>query len=547
MRRQAARPGFGAAVFAGGLVALGAAVGWSAPARSAVAPVTLESLLREMVDREALARYPEREYRTLQASSYDRASVAPDQPGWFANDDRGKYLRTETRDGRTEYVLMDVEGPGAVVRIWSANPEVAGTMRVYLDGASEPALAGPGADLLGGGGPIAGPLGGLRARGYSLYVPIPYARRAKITVDSNARPGLYYQVNYRTYPAGTPVETFSLAALAAAGPAVARVQQLLAAPPTVAAARTVALRQRAIAPGASTTVTLPGGANAVRSLTMRLTGGDPERTLRTTVIEMAFDGQPTVWAPVGDFFGSGLGHNAYEDWWRTVGGDGTMTARWVMPYQRAGTITLRNLGDKPVTASLAAGVDAWRWDERSMYFHATFRREADIPSRPARDWNYVTVRGRGLYVGDALAIHNDVARWWGEGDEKIYVDGERFPSHFGTGTEDYYGYAWCSTQLFSGPFHAQPRNDQRAQTVRMCRHHLGHAAVTRTRALDAIPFADSLRVDMEILHQADTARVDYAATAYWYARPGSRSNRGAAPEAARPPAGAGAARPDTRR
>jgi hypothetical protein len=238
-----------------------------------------------------------------------------------------------------------------------------------------------------------------------------------------------------------------------------------------------------------------------------------------------------VWAPAGDFFGSGLGHNPYEDWWRTVAGDGTMTARWVMPYQRSGAVTLQNLGERPVTATLVAGVGAWGWDDRSLYFHATFRRETNIPSRPARDWNYVSVRGRGVYVGDALAIHNNVAPWWGEGDEKIYVDGERFPSHFGTGTEDYYGYAWCSTQLFSGPFHAQPRNDQRAQTVRMCRHHRGHAAVTRTRALDAIPFADSLRFDMEVLHQSDSARVDYAATSYWYARPGAQSNRGTTPGA----------------
>ena len=38
---------------------------------------------------------------------------------------------------------------------------------------------------------------------------------------------------------------------------------------------------------------------------------------------------------------------------------------------------------------------------------------------------------------------NPVEAWWGEGDEKVFVDGEKFPSHFGTGTEDYYGYAWC--------------------------------------------------------------------------------------------------------
>ena len=57
-------------------------------------------------------------------------------------------------------------------------------------------------------------------------------------------------------------------------------------------------------------------------------------------------------------------------------------------------------------------------------------------------------------MGDTLAVVNGAAAWWGEGDEKIYVDDESFPSHFGTGTEDYYGYAWCRAKSFSSPFHA---------------------------------------------------------------------------------------------
>ena len=62
-----------------------------------------------------------------------------------------------------------------------------------------------------------------------------------------------------------------------------------------------------------------------------------------------------------------------------------------------------------------------------------------------------------MYVGDCLTLFNTVYAWRGEGDEKIYVDGESFPSHFGTGTEDYYGYAWCRPERFTGhPFIAQP-------------------------------------------------------------------------------------------
>ena len=94
-----------------------------------------------------------------------------------------------------------------------------------------------------------------------------------------------------------------------------------------------------------------------------------------------------------------------------------------------------------------------------MHFHAKWRAQFDVPTRPMIDWNYLTAKGQGVFAGVAFAIDNPVKDWWGEGDEKIYVDGETFPSHFGTGTEDYYGYAWCWPGLFTHAYHAQPRCD----------------------------------------------------------------------------------------
>ena len=91
-------------------------------------PVTFARLLSEMVDLGGLCEFPDPPFVTRQFSSYARASKTPDNPNaWFANGDRGKYLRTEKTNGRTEYVMMDAKGPGAVVRLWSANP--GGTLR----------------------------------------------------------------------------------------------------------------------------------------------------------------------------------------------------------------------------------------------------------------------------------------------------------------------------------------------------------------------------------------------------------------------------------
>ena len=67
--------------------------------------------------------------------------------------------------------------------------------------------------------------------------------------------------------------------------------------------------------------------------------------------------------------------------------------------------------------------------------------------------------GRGRFCGVMLHVWNPRGGWWGEGDEKFFVDGEKFPSTFGTGSEDYFGYAWCDPHLFQRAYHA-PDDDR---------------------------------------------------------------------------------------
>jgi len=197
-----------------------------------------------------------------------------------------------------------------------------------------------------------------------------------------------------------------------------------------------------------------------------------------------------------------------------------------MPYEKSARITVMNLGERKAAIYVAAKVGDWKWDSRSMHFHTNWRQEREIPTRPYKDWNYITIQGKGVYMGDTLALFNPVRDWWGEGDEKIWVDGESFPSHFGTGSEDYYGYSYVNPTVFQGPFSNQPRVDGPGN--------MGHTTNTRTRILDAIPFTKSIQTDMEIWHWAD-CKVSYAAATYWYALPGATSNRGPSPEEAAAP------------
>lgn len=194
-----------------------------------------------------------------------------------------------------------------------------------------------------------------------------------------------------------------------------------------------------------------------------------------------------------------------------------MSAWWAMPFERNCTITLTNYGEQPVEISKAAAVSGkWQWDERSMHFGTTWQQFTHIHARGdefAQDLTFADLKGRGVYVGDAVTVYNPNLGWWGEGDEKVYVDGETFPSHFGTGTEDYYGYAWGRYEPWiNHPFVAQPIGDG-------CYAHIGLAQNTRVRSLDAIPFTRSLRFDMELFDWSNI-HLNYAPITFWYMLPG---------------------------
>lgn len=486
----------------------------AASAASAAEPISLAGLLPEMTDLAAMAEFPAPAYVCRQSSSYDRSSTsATAGASWFANGDAGQYVRKEVNQGRDENVMMDERGPGCIVRIWSADPK--GTLRFYLDGAATPTFAAPWKDLLGG--TVAGlpaPLAGVRGRGWNLYLPIPYAQSCKVTIDQG---GSYYHINHRTYPAGTAVTSFAPDQLAAQAGAIAAVAEQLATParcnppPAGAATTPFALT---LAPGESAVLARLDGAQALRLVRLDWKpGADAEEpALRSTTIAMEFDGEQTVLAPLGDFFGSAPGINAYESLPFTVAKDGRMECRWAMPFRKSALITVTNHGRTPVPLSGALVSAPYAWSGASMLFHAKWRISHDLDTNPRTDWNYLLAAGQGVFAGASFAIDNPNRQWWGEGDEKIYVDGEAFPSTFGTGTEDYFGYAWCDTTTFTHAYHAQPRCDGPGN--------FGRSSVNRWHILDRIPFTRDLRFDMEIWHWK-RCLINASVTSYWYARPGA--------------------------
>ena len=473
------------------------------------ATITTATLLDDMTNLAGMAEFPNPAYTCRQFSSYDRAAKSP-QENWFANNDCGQYLRVEDRAGRKEHVMMDAAGPGAIVRIWSANP--AGTLRIYLDGAEQPVVEAPMSEVLGGklpGWPR--PIAGEYSKGWNLYFPIPYAQSCKVTSDKG---GFYYHVNYRTYAGGTPVETFQPEQVKALAPRLEKLAARLAEPrgePGELGGTAEGFSDEL--PAGETLRQEFKGPKALTRAVLRLTAKDREAALRGIILRVAFDGQRCIEAPLGDFFGSAPGINVYAALPLGMTKDGQMYCHWFMPFQQGAVVELVNTSHEAATIVGEFALQDYQWTARSLHFHAKWRGEFDVPTRPMVDWNYLTAQGQGVFAGVAFAIDNPVKDWWGEGDEKIYVDGETFPSHFGTGTEDYYGYAWCFPELFTHAYHAQSRCDGPGN--------YGRTSVNRFHILDRIPFTHDFKFDMELWHWNEKCKVNMAVTAYWYARPGA--------------------------
>ncbi len=497
--------------------------------------ISLNTLLAEIKDVSAVASWPQPAYTLKQSSSYDRKSISPDKPGWFANGDFNQFIRKEEKKNRTEYVMMDAAGPGAVVRFWLTTQVKPGKLRFYFDNERVASIEIPAYDLLKGdfklGTALLNPHSSYEPDGKggnTLYLPLPYQKHCKITFEftdsTTINTSHYYQINYRTYEAGTKVKTFRKVDLITYKPAIDKAEKALWNPPTYYKGKEINKHQ-SIAAINQMTFSLPNGNAAVRLLTINITTANKDdiaKALKSVILKIDFDGHQTVYCPVGDFSGSGYGGKIIKSWYRDLNENGKIISRWVMPYQKNAAITIINKAWFAVDAEISATVDNWKWDNNSMYFHTTYKYEEnikdakweyDVNKIAAKDsaapieWNFVKIKGRGIYLGNSLAVNNHMDTWYGEGDAKVWVDDDKFPSEFGTGLEDYYNTSWAPVVLYQTPFANAPRADNQSS--------FGHNTFTRTRNLDGVPFNKSFRYDLEMLSW-DGGTIDAAATVYWY-------------------------------
>ena len=503
--------------------------------------ITTGSLFKELIDLASLAQFPDPAFRTVQFSSYDRRSRIPGGPDWFANSDGfGKepipnfeqVLKEPDEEGIGEYLIADVKGPGAIVRLWSA--AITGKIRLFIDGGSSPLYDGSAVDFFHrayDGFPQSEKLNRERFRKTvyqrdACYAPIPFAKRIRIVWTGDLETLHFYQVQFRLYEPGTKVISFSPDDLTAYLDTIDQVTAALSEPDQNIKPQSKESSVRfefTLNPSEEKEILSLEGPKAIEILTVKLKAENIEKALRQTLLHIVCDDHPwgQVQSPLGDFFGAAPGINPYQSLPFTVRPDGTMVCRFVMPFERTLKIRIGNHGDQPVEIKGSALPMAFAWDnERSMHFRARWRVNHNMiaSNEAVQDLPFLIANGKGVYVGTTSYVLNPnnvptpYGNWWGEGDEKVFIDRDEVPSMFGTGSEDYYNYSWSSPDIFYYPYCGQPRNDGPGNR--------GFVTNFRWHILDPLPFQDSIRFFIELYSHERTPGLSYARIGYHYGRPG---------------------------
>ena len=271
------------------------------------------------------------------------------------------------------------------------------------------------------------------------------------------------------------------------------------------------------------------GSGAIQHIWMTPTGN-----WRYSIIRVYWDDetQPSVEAPVGDFFCMGWGKYApLQSLPVAVNPGSAFNCYWTMPFRKKCKITLENIDTEDMVLYYQVDYTLTEVPADAAYFHAQFRIVNPLPFK--KDYVIIdSLKGKGQYVGTYLAYESHNNGWWGEGEIKFFMDGDtQFPTICGTGTEDYF----CGSYDFDS--HKKIVNNDDATNYTAFSHPYtglhqvilgdGHYSnmqrfgMYRWHITDPIRFDKNLKVTLQDLGWHNDGRYlplqdGLATVAYWY-------------------------------
>ena len=296
---------------------------------------------------------------------------------------------------------------------------------------------------------------------------------------------------------------------------------------------------RDLKPGETRTLADIEGAGVIQHIWITVTDHTDKGffVLRDMVLRMYWDDEeyPSVESPLGDFFCCGFGRDCIVNSVPMVVNPARgFNCYFPMPFKKRARITIENQHEAEIEAFFFQ-IDYTLYDELPddiSYFHAQWRREKITELK--KDYTILDgVKGKGHYVGTYMALSTLERYWYGEGELKIYLDGdEEYPTICGTGTEDYFGGSWSfadfkdgvmTEQTYNTPFMGFPylsRNDERIVSRYYMNDTNTERGFYRWHIMDPIVFDEEIRVTIQqlgVCHKGLFERQDdVSSVAYWY-------------------------------
>lgn len=279
-----------------------------------------------------------------------------------------------------------------------------------------------------------------------------------------------------------------------------------------------------IQPGETFVLAEIDGPGAIQQIWMT-----PAGTWRNSILRFYWDDEkePSVEVPVGDFFA--VGWNEYKQISSLpvcVNPGSALNCYWTMPFRKKCRITMENIDEKRMTLYYQINYTLTDVPENAAYFHAQFRRKNPLPYK--EDYTIVEgIKGKGHYVGTYMNWGSNNNGWWGEGEIKFFMDGDKkFPTICGTGTEDYFCGSYCFrakgddgkqhyidyTTPYAGFYVIRPDGEYKSQT---------RFGLYRWHITDPVRFEKDLKVTIQALGWRSGGRYlplqdDISSVAYWY-------------------------------
>jgi len=402
------------------------------------------------------------------------ANLAPKVTGDL---DHGFFTEVVDAPNGVLATLAEFDGPGVVTWVWSANPT--GTLLLFIDKQEEPVLKMPFADFLAGKFlPVRTPYASVTSFGHNLHFPIVHANHCKLVLLVPRRADLselYYQVAWHSLPSPSAVHPFDADELKQNSELLDYLAERIL---------TVSISNRPLSGNSTacktTECSLERGekvelfqATGQKAITAIILTGNSKRDLAGLWIDGFCDGNKTMHIPLHMLAGVSSNVEDTQSLPATVNGR-QITLRWFIPFSTDCQLWVSNTTSQACNVTVdvwTKPIDAARYPLR---FHANFIQNTGIKTDGGNILTLAEAPGPGRIVGTVLGVDSRSDVWWGEGDHLIWLDDASRPAWHGTGTEDYFGFAWCSQGIFHHPFRGQTyiAGSQSHRIAHMHRYHI---------------------------------------------------------------------------